>query len=1392
MALTPANMAEALWIGDAGGQNHYNVGIGQGTSGGQNHEDFSQALIEAGYTDPDKFFLNSDNNPVFRINAGAGRTSTNTAHPRSELREYLQDGTTKAAWDARSGVHYMRARSRIIDVTANRPWVCFFQIHGTEGLSPEPSDLVRVQVEGSTGQTTNLSIICRRSPPSGGAEIVTTLATGYDVNDWVSWEIRFDAGRLRIILDGATVLDVASGMAQAGCYFKMGCYLQDNVEKGATATDWAAVEVERGSFQTWHTGYPNPTIPVFTGPDDGLGSGTDTQAPTVPDDLAVIRGNTTATLVWDAATDNVAVADYRVRRTSGSSGTAVANLGKITDGPATSASSAAKTIVCAYTATQAGTLVAGNARVWTDTGTAAGVALVVYADTAGVPTTRLAVSDTLTVSNTAEAEIYFTFSGGNQIAIVAGTTYWIGIAWPDPGTNNINWSRNATTGATQQATSNAPSPFGTPSTVLSGPIDAYLDVQYATGGTSIVATVTTTSYTDTGLTNGVVYSYTVTARDAAGNESAQSDAVTVTPGAPDTTAPTVPTGLVGTAGDRRATLTWTASTDADTGVRNYRIFRDGVSIAYTENTGYVDTERTNGTAYSYRVAAVDNSLNESTWSDAVSVTPTAATVAGVAFLDRELGADAALGVEIAFGADLGGDPADWVWTDVTADVRQDPGISTSLGRNDEASTSNPAELTLALTNKDGGYSLGGRSANYPYIRRNTPVRVRIDPADGGGGRVVFHGGATGWTPGWDSLTGRIPVVTLSASGTLRRLAQGDAPVQSSFRRAITANSSIVAYWPMEEGTAATYAPAVRGGRDMRFTADFPGAETEWASDSSFFCSDKLPRIKTGQLTAFPAPYTDTGTVQVRFLMLMPDSPTAVPAGAYLFSVFTTGSVARWDVIYRGSFIEIAARLTSGATVYSATFDYDFTGRDYEPARVGLVLQQNGGNIDWTFDWTPARPRSGGFYNPGTITGQTAGAVSWVQFGANQQLGDTVIGHLTVGNGPYVRASTTTNGSQFEDNLGLSAFQGEAAIGPAVALENAPAALTSRLERLCVENGIPLTVYPSTLTGDALNADRAIHYRFDGMGPQLVAPLLTLLREAEAADGGQLWDGRAHGLAYSSRRRREAGAVKLTIDAAAGELAGDFAPTDDDQRTRNRVAVKRAVGVTSEYEDTDGPLGTGEIGTYDEQVTVNLHRDQDTAQHAQWRVAAGTVVGYRYPSVTVDLRVAPHLAPAILDLVPGERVDVTGLDDTLEQFTAPSVSLVVEGIAHEITSRSWRCTLRCSPFEPLAVGRVAAESGDTSDMVMRLDTDGSEVTTNVPAGATALVVQAVGSAAVWTTDADDYPLWLEVGGLPVRATACSGASSPQTFTVDPLPVARAAGDLVALWQPRRLGMGESTR
>jgi chitodextrinase len=133
-----------------------------------------------------------------------------------------------------------------------------------------------------------------------------------------------------------------------------------------------------------------------------------------------------------------------------------------------------------------------------------------------------------------------------------------------------------------------------------------------------IATSTSTSHSDTSVQPGSAHSYYVRAYDASGNVSGQSGAVNVsTP--PDTTAPTAPTGLNGTAAsETRINLSWNASTD-DIGVVRYRVFRDGAEIATSTATNYADTTVQPGSTHSYHVTAEDSAGNVSGPSNAVIV-----------------------------------------------------------------------------------------------------------------------------------------------------------------------------------------------------------------------------------------------------------------------------------------------------------------------------------------------------------------------------------------------------------------------------------------------------------------------------------------------------------------------------------------------------------------------------------------------------------------------------------------------------------------------------------------------------------------------------------------------------------------------------------------------------
>ncbi|MHA2403972.1 MAG: fibronectin type III domain-containing protein, partial [Candidatus Kariarchaeaceae archaeon] len=133
-----------------------------------------------------------------------------------------------------------------------------------------------------------------------------------------------------------------------------------------------------------------------------------------------------------------------------------------------------------------------------------------------------------------------------------------------------------------------------------------------------------TSYTDTGLTNGWNYVYTVRANNSEGM-STDSNTANATP----RTVPEAPQNLSGTPAKDQVSLTWDIpSSDGGVPISNYSIFRSQTSGSYgapiatvgAGETSYVDSTVSSGETYYYVVRA-NNSEGESAVSNEITIIP---------------------------------------------------------------------------------------------------------------------------------------------------------------------------------------------------------------------------------------------------------------------------------------------------------------------------------------------------------------------------------------------------------------------------------------------------------------------------------------------------------------------------------------------------------------------------------------------------------------------------------------------------------------------------------------------------------------------------------------------------------------------------------------------------
>ena len=161
-----------------------------------------------------------------------------------------------------------------------------------------------------------------------------------------------------------------------------------------------------------------------------------------------------------------------------------------------------------------------------------------------------------------------------------------------------------------------------------GPIQYYFDETSGNPGGDDSGWQTSPVYQDSGLTTGLTYSYTVTARDGSLNANVPSALFSATPTASGDISPPTPSPMTfasppATVDGQTITMTATAAVDINGVEYEFENTTNSTSSGWQDSPVYTETNLQPATAYTYRVRARDKSANQN--ATAFSATATANT-----------------------------------------------------------------------------------------------------------------------------------------------------------------------------------------------------------------------------------------------------------------------------------------------------------------------------------------------------------------------------------------------------------------------------------------------------------------------------------------------------------------------------------------------------------------------------------------------------------------------------------------------------------------------------------------------------------------------------------------------------------------------------------------------
>ena len=664
-----------------------------------------------------------------------------------------------------------------------------------------------------------------------------------------------------------------------------------------------------------------------------------------------------------------------------------------------------------------------------------------------------------------------------------------------------------------------------------------------------------------------------------------------------------------------------------------------------------------------------------------------------------------LEVCFAYGANLDSDLTTLTYGSNLALTHVRPRIVVARGRIGAASRTQPTSVDFGLKNPNGIFSPRNITGpHYGQLRRNTPVRVRLDP----GGGMVTRGIAylPDWPVRWTGpdIDDRI---AMQASGALRRLGTGQES-KSALKRAILA-ARPVAYWPLEDANGAASGASAVGGPAMTVTS----GEVTFGTVNDLVGASTAPGMSDGFMATWvPAP---SATFWHAEFSVKPGTDTLV-AVARIYTKAAADNVWRFFIPNSvGSNMQIYIDDAAGiGPVVSHTFVTPAGWVDTWH-HIGVSSEQSGGN-------SITKMYIDGVLRSTQTTAVTQDAPTLMYLNHNLASGSACAsyGHIVFGDGPIIAGYYDA----------MTGHLGEPA--------------GSRFTRLCEQEGIAYDI--SAGTGQQ-------------MGPQRPGAIVDLLRECEDSDEAVIEERLNGSLGFDHRAIRYNRAVTMTLNYPT--QVAELLPDDDDRDLLNYVTVERIGGSSGTVERVTGPLGTDKttgVDRYPDRIRRSLDVDTQAVNHAGWLVNLGTVDEPRYV-VEINLRAHPELITQWLACDIGSRIQVTN-PPAIQTGPAP-LDLIIEGYVELLDGVEWYVTIYTQPYRPYEVFQIGTGAGNRSRIAAGVST------TDLAYSATATSLSVTSASVRWidsATYASKFPIVIEIAGEVMTCTSITGTGLTQTFVV----------------------------